>query len=256
MIDTHTHIYEPQFASDRKEVVQRALQAGVHTILLPNEDEKSLEDVAQTCQEYSSCRALYGLHPTEVRDNVDEQLQQIFSFAERQTGVVGVGEIGLDLYWDKSKLDLQMQAFRWQIKYSIDHQLPMSIHIRNAFEPMLEVFEEFRGEEIVGSLHCFSGDEAMAKHILSHYPNLLFGFNGTCTYKNSQLGSVIKCLPLTKILLETDAPYLAPVPNRGKRNEPSFLPLVAQHIAQYLNIPISEIEQQTDANAKQLFALD
>ncbi len=256
MIDTHTHIYEGQFDHDRADVVSRAKAANVQTILLPNEDENSLDRLSATCAEFPVCRALYGLHPTEVRENYKEQLETIFSFAEKQANVVGVGEIGLDLYWDKSKADIQAEAFALQIQYSIEHRLPMSIHIREAFDLFFDVVSQFPNEQIVGSLHCFSGSIETAQQILNSYPNLSFGFNGTCTYKKSHLPDVLRMLPKNKILLETDAPYLAPIPNRGKRNEPSFLTFVLEHISKNLNISPIELDQITTDNARSLFQLD
>lgn len=256
MIDTHTHIYAEQFDSDRSEVVARALSAGVSKMLIPNEDADSLTAVAQLCREYSgTCFPLYGLHPTSVGTDYAEQIQRIFAYGEEQGNMVGVGEIGLDLYWDKSTAELQAQAFAQQIQYAIERKLPMSVHIRNAFELFYEVASHFDASQLVGSLHCFAGSGSDAERIVATYPHLMFGFNGTCTYKNSPIEEQLRHVPLSRIVLETDAPYLAPVPHRGKRNEPSFVPLVAQKIAAVTGKSLSEVEASTTQNALSLFSL-
>ncbi len=255
MIDTHTHIYGERFTADLDEVINRATSAGVVAMILPNEDEKSLSDVARVCAQYKQCLPLYGLHPTSVTENYVHQLDEIFQFAQQQTNVVGVGEIGLDLYWDKTHLREQKDAFCTQLRYAQAHNLPVSIHIRDAFEALYECLHDFQPDDIRGSLHCFSGTLDDALRLEKRYPNLYFGFNGTCTYKKSHLPSVAAQLPLEKLLLETDAPYLSPVPHRGKRNEPSYLPFVAQTLAAAKSLDVATIMQATHNNAKRLFSL-
>lgn len=255
MIDTHTHIDGEEFEQDRNEVISKAKEAGITHILLPNIDTMSLLAMDESCNLYPDiCHPMYGLHPTSVADDYKQQLEYIFAAADVDKRIVGVGEIGLDLYWDDKYKAEQAEAFKWQIDYAIKHQKPMSIHIRNAFELMYDVFQNFEAEKLVGSLHCFSGTIDDAKKCTEKYPNLMYGVNGTFTYKNSPLPQIFaEVIPLEKVLLETDAPYLSPLPNRGKRNEPSNLKFVLKKVAETYNISLAEAEQITDANAHRLF---
>lgn len=257
MIDTHTHIYSSEFAQDIAEVVQRAIDAGVHSILLPNCDVASLREITDTCKQFpQTCKPMFGLHPTCVTDNFRSDLETIFKAAEEYGDFVAVGEIGLDLYWDQSMLAQQQEAFAWQIDYAIRKGLPMSIHCRNAFEEMHSTLAAFNPNDIVGVLHCFSGTSGDAERIVSQYPHLMFGFNGTFTYKNSTLPETIKLIPTDRIVVETDAPYLAPVPLRGKRNEPSNIPIIIERMAEALGISPQQLEQITDSNATRMFNLN
>lgn len=256
MIDTHTHIYGKEFADDIEDVVERARRVGVEAIILPNENEKSLEALASMCDKYKGyCFPLYGLHPTEVTKDYQLQLNEIFAFAKERNDSKGIGEIGLDLYWDQSMITEQIEAFAWQIDYSIQNNLPMSIHCRNAYEQLFNVFAQFPQNKLVGSLHCFSGTMDDAKRLMTLYPNILFGVNGTFTYKKSQLPEIFKTIPLEKVILETDAPYLSPLPYRGKRNEPSYMQYVVQTIAQVYNKSVSDVQFITTENARNLFRL-
>ena len=257
MIDTHTHIDGEEFEQDRDEVIARAKSVGVSRILLPNIDTMSLLAMDEACNLYPEiCLPMYGLHPTSVDADYQQQLECIYAAANVDKRIVGVGEIGLDLYWDDTFRQQQADAFKWQINYAIEHHLPMSIHIRNAFDLMYEVFEQFDPQLIVGSLHCFSGTAADAQRCTSTYPNLMYGVNGTFTYKKSELPQIFaNYIPINKVLLETDAPYLSPLPNRGKRNEPSYLPLVLQKLSEAYQLSADEVEQITDNNARQLFRL-
>lgn len=256
IIDTHTHIYAEQFDNEQSEIVDRAIDAGVEKMIIPNEDENSLERVSKLCHTYKGvCFPLYGLHPTEVEADYEREIDAIFDFAEREGNMVGVGEIGLDLYWDKSKADLQAKAFARQIRYAIDHQLPMSMHIRDAYGLFFEVMKDFDSQEIVGSLHCYAGSTDDTHRILEAFPNVMFGFNGTSTYKKSTAPEQIALIPTERLLLETDAPYLAPTPYRGKRNEPSYICRVAEKMAEVKEMEVAEIEKITTENALKLFSL-
>lgn len=257
MIDTHTHIYSDEFIEDIDTVIERAQKNGVKYILLPNVDAPSLNEIKQTVSNYPGyCLPMYGLHPTSVDDNYKENLAMIFSEAECNGDAIAVGEIGLDLYWDKTWQEQQVKAFEWQIDYAQAHNLPMSIHCRNAYALLFGVLSNYDAEKIVGSLHCFSGTAEDAQHVVEKYPNLMFGFNGTLTYKTSHLRDILKQIPHNRILFETDAPYLSPIPHRGKRNEPSYLTKVAACAAEVLSLSTSEIEKITDANAIRLFRLE
>lgn len=257
MIDTHTHIDGEEFETDRDEIITRAKAAGVSHILLPNIDMMSLLAMDEACNMYGDiCCPMYGLHPTSVSEDYREQLDAIFSAADVDKRIVGVGEIGLDLYWEDKYKKEQAEAFAWQIDYAIKKNLPMSMHIRNAFELMYEVFERFDREKLVGSLHCFSGTREDAQRCMKQYPNLMYGVNGTFTYKNSSLPDIFANeIPLDKVLLETDAPYLSPGKYRGKRNEPSYLPLVVEKLSEVYGKTPKEIEGITDENAIRLFHL-
>lgn len=255
MIDTHTHIDGEEFSADLPEVVERAKAAGVKAVFLPNIDERSLDAMDSACREYPDfCFPMYGLHPTEVRENYLEQLDVIFKRAENDSRMIAVGEIGLDLYWDKSMAVQQTDAFSRQIEYALSHDMPMSIHIRNAFELMFEVFSHFDGKSLVGSLHCFSGTREDAERVVADYPNLMFGANGTFTYKKSALPEIFSSvIPVDKVLLETDAPYLSPLPYRGKRNEPSYVKRVLVALAQAYGISEEEMERISEDNTRRLF---
>ncbi|MBP5420364.1 MAG: TatD family hydrolase [Bacteroidales bacterium] len=256
MIDTHTHLFVEQFDDDRSEVIARAKQAGVECTIEPNVSVESLERLAALCDaEPAFCRPLYGLHPTDLTENYLTELEAIFRFADERGDMVGVGEIGLDFYWDKSLAVQQIDAFRRQIDISIERQLPMSVHCRNAFEQLWKVFADYEPDKLVGSLHCFSGTADDAQLLVERYPNMMIGLNGSHTYKKSITPELLGIVPKDRILLETDAPYLAPVPNRGKRNEPAYIRFVAEHIAQILNITTDEVDQITTDNAKRLFGL-
>lgn len=257
MIDTHTHIYTKEFTADVDDVIANAQSNGVSKILLPNVDVKSLTHIAELCDKYPGvCYPMYGLHPTDMTKDYEQELSTIFTFAEQRGDMVGVGEIGLDLYWSDELKAEQEQAFRLQVDYAIKHRLPMSIHIRNAFDMFWNIMNDYNPSDIEGVLHCFSGDEDDARRAVEHYPNLMFGVNGTITYKNSKLPEIFrKLIPLSRVLLETDAPYLSPIPNRGKRNEPSNLLYVRDFLGLIYEKKAEEICRETDKNACQMFKI-
>ena len=257
MIDTHTHIDGEEFEDDRDAIIERAKEAGVSHILLPNIDMMSLLAMDEACNMYGDiCSPMYGLHPTSVAEDYNEQLDAIFAAAELDRRMVGIGEIGLDLYWDDKFKVEQADAFAWQVDYAIKKGLPMSIHIRNAFELMYEVFGRFDKSKLIGSLHCFSGSREDAIRCVREYPNMMYGVNGTFTYKKSLLPSIFsEVIPIEKVLLETDAPYLSPGKYRGKRNEPSYLPMVVEKLSEAYGISTRDVERITDENAKRLFHL-
>lgn len=256
MIDTHTHIDGEEFSRDLDEVVERAKAEGVKAVFLPNIDEHSLDAMADACTRYPDfCFPMYGLHPTEVRDDYIDQLEAIFARAENDSRMIAVGEIGLDLYWTRAMAQQQANAFRRQVEYAITHSLPMSIHVRGAFPLMFEIFSHFDSASLVGSLHCFSGTREDAERIVAQYPNLMFGVNGTFTYKKSPLPEIFSSvIPADRVLLETDAPYLSPVPRRGTRNEPSYLKFVLSALADAYGLPVAEMEAITESNTRQLFS--
>ena len=257
MIDTHTHIYTKEFSEDIDIVIARAIESGVKKILLPNVDVGSLQQIDELCRRYEGvCYPMYGLHPTDMTKNYKQELETIFTFAEQKGNMVGVGEIGLDLYWSEELRYEQEQAFRWQVDYAIKHQKAMSIHIRNAFDMFWQIMDDYNPKDIRGVLHCFSGTSEDAYIVITEFPNLLIGVNGTITYKKSTLPDIFReHVPLDRVVIETDAPYLSPVPNRGKRNEPSNLVYVCECLAQIYHVEAQEISQKTDENACSMYKI-
>ena len=251
LIDTHTHIYDHQFSLDRNEAVQRALDAGVGMMLLPNVDASTIAPMLKLHEQYPDCtRVMMGLQPEEVKDDYKQVLGQMEKELER--GIyVGVGEVGLDFYWDATFEKEQLDAFESQLNWAKQLQLPLSIHCRNAFDKMVQILERKQDGGLRGIMHCFTGTEDEAKVYLELGFHL--GLGGVTTYKNCGVKDYLPSLPLDSIVLETDAPYLAPVPHRGKRNEPAFLVHTAQKIADILQIPVEEIAAVTTANAQTLF---
>ena len=253
LIDTHTHIYDHQFSLDRNEAVRRALDAGVKMMLLPNVDASTVAPMLELYGLYPDCtRMMMGLQPEEVKEDYKEVLSMMEKELER--GIyVGVGEVGLDFYWDATYEKQQLDAFETQLDWAKQLHLPLSIHCRNAFDKMVKILEKKQDGGLRGIMHCFTGTEEEAKAYLDLGFHL--GLGGVTTYKNCDVKDFLPDLPLDKIVLETDAPYLAPVPCRGKRNEPAFLVHTAQRIADILQMPVEELAAVTTANAKSLFSL-
>ena len=259
LIDTHTHIYDHQFSLDRNETVQRALEAGVKMMLLPNVDASTIAPMLELHEKFPDCtRVMMGLQPEEVKEDYKAVLSQM----EKELGdvspvsrvhYVGVGEVGLDFYWDSTFEKQQLDAFEIQLDWAKQLGLPLSIHCRNAFEKMVKIIEKKQDGGLRGVMHCFTGTEEEAKVYLSLGFHL--GLGGVTTYKNCGVKDFLPMLPLDRIVLETDAPYLAPVPCRGKRNEPAFLVHTAQRIADILQIPVEELAEATTKNVQLLFGL-
>jgi len=251
LIDTHTHVYDHQFSLDRKEAMQRALDAGVGMMLLPHVDASTIAPMLELHEQFSDCtRVMMGLQPEEVKEDYKDVLSQMEKELER--GIyVGVGEVGLDFYWDATFEKEQLDAFETQLDWAKQLKLPLSIHCRNAFDKMVKILEHKQDGGLRGIMHCFTGTEEEAKVYLELGFHL--GLGGVTTYKNCSVKDFLPNLPLDRIVLETDAPYLAPVPCRGKRNEPAFLVHTAQKIADILQISIEELAGVTTANAQVLF---
>ena len=253
LIDTHTHIYDHQFSLDRAEAVQRALDAGVKMMLLPNVDASTIAPMLELHGQYPDCtRVMMGLQPEEVREDYKQVLATMKK--ELEKGIyIGVGEVGLDFYWDVTYEKEQLDAFETQLDWAKQLGLPLSIHCRNAFDKMVKIIEKKQDGGLRGVMHCFTGTEEEAKAYLSLGFHL--GLGGVTTYKNCGVKDFLPTLPLDRIVLETDAPYLAPVPCRGKRNEPAFLVHTAQRIADILHIPVEELAEATTKNVQLLFGL-
>ena len=264
LIDTHTHIYDHQFSLDRNEAMQRAIDAGVKMLLLPNVDASTIAPMLELHEQYHDCtRVMIGLQPEEVK----EDYKQVLSMMEKELGegspasrvsqsrvqYVGVGEVGLDFYWDATFEKEQLDSFETQLDWAKQLHLPLSIHCRNAFDKMVKILEHKQDGGLRGIMHCFTGTEEEAKVYLELGFHL--GLGGVTTYKSCGVKDYLPNLPLDRIVLETDAPYLAPVPCRGKRNEPAFLVHTAKRIAEILQMPLEDFAAVTTDNVKDLFQL-
>jgi TatD DNase family protein len=253
LIDTHTHLYLEEFDSDRREMVERAIQAGVEKMLLPNIDSSSIQGMLELCDAFpENCLPMIGLHPTSVKDNFEEELKLVDEFIEKQK-FYAIGETGIDLYWDKSHQKEQNLAFIHQINLAKKYKLPIVIHSRNSFNELFEVLEAQTGPDLTGVFHCFSGNLDQAEKIISL--GFMLGIGGVITFKNSGLEKVVDELNLDHIVLETDAPFLAPVPFRGKRNESAYIRIVVEKIAEIKNMTLDAVAEITTANAYQLFKI-
>lgn len=258
MIDTHTHLYSKEFDEDIDAVIERAKDVGVTKFILPSIDSSSHDLMKNLKNKYPNQMALMmGLHPCYVsEDTVVDELDIIKKelFENINTGYVAVGEIGIDLHWQKDNLQIQTEAFETQIEWAKTLELPICIHSRNSFEEVLSVIEKKENNSLKGVIHCFSGDYTTAKRFLDL--GFYLGIGGVLTYKNSGLTEAIEKVPLERIILETDAPYLSPVPHRGKRNESSFLVYVRDLLAKGKNIEANSVDKITSQNAMELFKLN
>ena len=252
MIDTHSHIYSEEFNSDREEVIQRAKNAGISHIILPNCDSGTLPQMLALEAKYPDyCLAAIGLHPTSVKENYREELAIVKSELQRRSWIA-IGEIGIDLYWDKTFLAEQIIAFQQQIEFAIEYKLPIIIHVRDSFRETMNALEPYKNSELKGVFHSFTGSLEEAREIID-FAGFMLGINGIVTFKNSGLAAVVSEIDLKHILLETDSPYLTPAPHRGKRNESGYTQLVATKLAEIYNCSVQEIDEQTSNNAQSLF---
>lgn len=253
LVDTHTHIYDPDFDLDREATVQRALNAGVGMLLMPNVDASTIRPMLETHEQFpDGTRMMMGLQPEEVKEDYKAVLTLMEKELER--GIyIGVGEIGLDFYWDASFEKEQTDAFETQLEWAKQLRLPLSIHCRNAFGFMARLLEKHQDGSLRGVMHCFTGTEEEAKAYLDLGFHL--GLGGVVTYKSCGVRDFLPIVPMDRIVLETDAPYLSPVPHRGKRNEPAFLVDTAKRIAESYGTSLEEIAEITTSNAKTLFRI-
>ncbi|WP_031427213.1 TatD family hydrolase [Flavimarina sp. Hel_I_48] len=254
-IDTHTHLYKEEFDQDRDAVIKRANDLGILNFVLPAIDSTHTPEMDRLKSEYpKQMHLMTGLHPTQVKE--DTYKSELKHVADRlgEKSFTAVGEIGIDLYWDKSTLNIQKEAFKTQIQWAKKNKLPIVIHCRDAFEETFEVLESEHDDDLYGAFHCFTGTLEQAKKALSF--NLKLGIGGVATFKNGKIDQFLKEIPIQEIILETDAPYLAPAPYRGKRNESAYLLKIAQKIAHIYNIPLEEVAKITSANTLQIFDLN
>lgn len=254
MIDTHSHLFVEDFKDDLSQVINRAREAGVTKIFMPNIDDGSIDDLLSTCERYSDfCFPLMGLHPTSVGSDYKEKLKIIESEYRKNHDIyVGIGEVGLDYYWDTSYRKEQIKAFKIQIEWALENNLPLIIHCRNAFDDLYDVLLPYKNSALRGIIHSFTGENEDAKKMLT-FENFLFGINGVVTFKKSTLPDVLPLIPLDRIVLETDSPYLSPVPYRGKRNETSYIVKVAEKVSDIYGVKIEDVVSKTDKNAFKLF---
>ena len=260
MIDTHAHLDGEEFAEDITEVILRAKDAGVEKIFLPNVNGDTLQSIIHLCDNYpGSLFPMIGLHPEEVNPNkidVDATLDAMESMLENpdlMNSCVAIGEVGLDLYWDQTYKEKQIEVFERQINWAIEYHLPLMIHARNAHTELVEIISKYQQTNLTGVFHCFTGTEEEATQLLS-FPNFALGIGGVLTFKKSKLPDVLKsAVPLSRIVLETDSPYMAPVPHRGKRNESAFVSLVAAKLAEIYNVTLQEVEHQTNLTVARIF---
>ena len=261
LIDTHSHIYEPEFDADREDALNRCIDAGVELLMLPAIDKDSYERMFSLSRSYAQMvRPMMGLHPTSVNENdawrddlalVDRYLQ---SPPEGISRFWGVGEIGLDLYWSTEYKQQQIEAFEAQIEMALKYDLPIVVHTRNAWAEMCEVMERYAGRGLRGVFHAFS-DDVESYQKLKKCGDFLFGVGGVVTFKKSKIAEVVKQMDLGDIILETDCPYLTPVPHRGERNESSYVQFVCAKVAELKDIDYQVVAEQTTANAKRIFKL-
>jgi TatD DNase family protein len=257
LIDTHTHLYSSQFSDDRSEEIDNCLKQNVGKLLLPNVDSKSIEGLHQLAKNYPGvCLPMMGVHPCSIQpDSWKEELNIAKSHLFAGThNYVAVGEIGIDLHWDKTTLEIQKEAFAEQIQWAKELQLPIVIHARESFQEIFEVVDQYNDDKLTGIFHCFTGGKEEADRIIN-YGGFLMGIGGVLTFKNSGIADVISKYDLKNFVLETDAPYLAPTPHRGKRNQSSYLPLIAEKMADVFGVSLPEVEEITSRNAMNLFRL-
>ena len=256
LIDTHTHLYSSKFDEDRDEVIQDCISKGVEKLLLPNIDSTSTESMLALAAKYpETCIPMMGIHPCSINnETIEKELAHAKEYLFSDRKFIAVGEIGIDLYWDKETLGAQVSAFKTQIEWAKELNLPIAIHARDSFDEIFEVLDEVNDDKLRGVLHCFTGNVEQAKHVIN-YGGFKLGIGGVVTFKNGGLDKVLKEIELEHLMLETDAPYLAPTPFRGKRNSSQYIPLIGDKLADIYGCTLPDIEAVTTKNAIELFGL-
>ena len=255
MIDTHSHLFVEEFSEDLPSVIQRAKEVGVERVFMPNIDDESLEDMLQVCSLYPGyCYPMLGYHPTSVDASSMAKVLRMKEHLVSGHPFIAIGEVGLDLYWDKTYLREQQLVLDEQIQWALEWDLPMVIHCREAFVELFDVLKPYKNSGLKGVFHSFTGTQDEAREALE-YDNFMLGINGVVTFKKSSLPEVLKQVPLERLVLETDSPYLAPTPFRGKRNESSFVVKVADKLAEIYGVSKSEVCSITSNNALKVFEI-
>jgi TatD DNase family protein len=253
LTDTHTHLYSEEFQNDRTEMIQRAIDAGVSRFFIPSIDSTYTQKMYALENQFpNNIYLMMGLHPCYVKENYLDELAHVEAELSKKK-FYAIGEIGIDLYWDKTTLQIQQEAFQHQIQLAKKHKLAINIHCRDAFSEVFEVLESEKATDLFGIFHCFSGDFEQAKRAISL--GMKLGIGGVATFKHGKIDQFLSQIDLKDIVLETDSPYLAPVPYRGKRNESSYTILVAQKLSEIYQIPIDEIAKITTENSKTVFGI-
>ena len=251
--DTHTHLYSEEFDQDRSEMIQRAINAGVSRFFIPAIDSTCTENMYELEKNYpDNVFLMMGLHPTYVKDNYLEELLHVENELKKRK-FYAIGEIGIDLYWDKTHIEEQKIAFMTQIRLAKKYKLPIVIHCREAFDEIFQILEDEKSPDLFGIFHCFTGNHEQALKAISY--NMKLGIGGVVTFKNGKIDQYLNQIDLQHIVLETDSPYLAPIPYRGKRNESSYLVAVVEKLAQIYNLPTNTIANTTTANSKAIFGI-
>ncbi|MEA1886652.1 MAG: TatD family hydrolase [Bacteroidota bacterium] len=254
LIDSHTHLYLPEFDDDRDEIISRALKNNVTKMLLPNINKDSVEPMISMVGNYPGiCYPMIGIHPTSVKDDYEEQLEAVNKNLQKNN-FIAIGETGIDLYRDKKYIKQQEAAFLEQLKIASRENLPVVIHSRESLEEILTLLDSTPLDDLRGVFHAFTGNIEQAREIINR--GFLLGIGGILTFKNSDLDKTIKSIEVEKLILETDSPYLAPVPKRGKRNESSYVRFIAERLAEIKNLKVEEIARISTSNCKALFSLD
>ena len=255
LFDTHTHIFTDDFNPDRVDAVNRAKAVGVRGMVLPNIDSQSIPSLISAAEEFSGyCFPCMGLHPTSVKGNFEHELEIVEGWFQKYK-FFGVGEVGIDLYWDKTYVEQQKEAFRYQLQLAKRLNRPVIIHARNSFDEILSIVDQENDASLKGVFHSFSGDWNCYQHIIE-YGGFMIGLGGVVTYKNGGVDTVVGQMDISHIVLETDSPYLSPVPRRGKRNESSNLVYTAKRVAELINCPVEQVGAITTQNACNLFSIE
>ena len=254
LIDTHTHLYVSQFDEDRHEVIKNAIKSGIKKMIFPGINSSYINIQKQLAKDYpKNCFSAYGLHPSDVKENYKTELKLVEDELKKDNSIA-VGEIGIDLYWDKTFIEEQKKTFRQQIIWAKKYKLPIIIHVREAFNEVFEIVDKLNDENLTGVFHSFTGDISQAQKIIN-YKGFKIGINGIVTFKNSGLDKIVKEIDIKHIVLETDSPYLSPAPKRGKRNESSHLIYIAEKISDIKGIALHEVEEITNNNTKEIFGI-
>jgi TatD DNase family protein len=252
-IDTHAHIYADQFDPDRSDMLHRAEEKGIGKIFMPNIDHTSVDGMLELERQHPAlCFPMMGLHPCSVNKDFEKELYVVESWLSKRK-FAAVGEMGTDLYWDKTFWDQQVEAFKIQVSWAKKYRLPIVVHCRESIEQTIALTETLQDGNLTGIFHCFTGDEKQADKLIKL--GFYLGIGGVATFKKGGMESVLPSIPLDRIVLETDSPYLTPTPHRGKRNEPSYIPLIGERVAELKNISIDELKKVTTENALKLFQL-
>ena len=253
MIDTHSHLFVEEFSDDLRQTIQRAKDAGVTYIFMPNIDDTTISDMLRVCSEYPGyCFPMLGFHPTSVNAQSMSVVKDMKRLLDGEHPYIAIGEVGMDLYWDKTYLKEQQRVFDEQIQWALEYQLPLVIHCREAFPELFEVLKPYKDTELSGVFHSFTGTQDEADELME-YTRFMIGVNGVVTFKKSSLPGILQSIPLNRLVLETDSPYLAPTPYRGKRNESSYIVKVAEKLAELYEMGLEDIKRQTLQNALKVF---